>query len=146
MARARLVNDLDPRTHALLDKGAAELWRNGQLAGHVTTRLEEGWGAGRPLGAQTFVWLLVTLDDGVRYVIEDYPPYATVPDALAGHLTPENAAESAYDVRWLEGPARERVWRELGIHESFGSYRPEGSQSKDRGWPRLLGRIRRRRR
>jgi hypothetical protein len=122
------VRELDPATRDLLDRGAAELWRDGNLVGHVTTALEQGWGSGRPLGTQTFVWLLVTLDDGVPYVIEDYPPCATLPDVLAGRLAPQNSAEGPYEVRWLEGTARGRAWNELGIHETFGSYRPEGSQ------------------
>jgi hypothetical protein len=139
------VNELDPATRVLLDEGAAELWRDGHLVGHVTTALERGWGSGRPLGAQTFVWLLVTLDEGVRYIIEDYPPYATAPGAVAGILKPEDSTEGTYEVRWLEGTARERVWKELGIHESFGSYRFEGTHPTDWWWSRLLGRIRDRR-
>jgi hypothetical protein len=68
------VRELDPATRDLLDRGAAELWRDGNLVG-----------------------------------------------------------------RW-------RTWKKLGIHEAFGSYRPEGSQPTDWGWSRLLDRIRGRRR
>lgn len=136
-----MVTNPDEESLAILDRGAAELWRNGVLVGHLTSALERGWGLARPLGTQTFVWFLVTLVNGDRYIIEDYPPYATLPDALLGRLKPEQSADGDFDVRWLTGEARARAWTEYGIHESFGSYRFEGTQVQEWWWSRFLDRL-----
>jgi len=140
------VKELEPSERALLDRGAAELWQDGALVGHLTTILEKGWGSGRPFGTQTFIWLLVTLTNGERYVIEDCPDYLTTPGALAGSLDAEvGKAAPPYEVRWLDGPERELAWTEFGIHHSPGSYRFEGTHEVEWWWSRLLDRMRGRR-
>lgn len=91
---------LEPETVELLDRGAAELVRDGDVVGHLTTLVELGWGAGRPFGNQQFVWFLVTLDSGERHIIEDDPPYATVPEVRAGHLISEDVDSGTRQAAW----------------------------------------------
>lgn len=140
------MNDLDTSTRELLDHGAAELWRDGALVGHLSASLEQGWGLGRPTTAQTFVWFLVSPNDATPYVIEDYPPYETLPDAVSGRLEPEDPGPGLYEVRWLHGAEREVAWQRFGIHEPIGTYRLEGCGEPVDWWlSRLIDRIRGRR-
>ena len=134
MARTGMVMEPDPETISLLDHGVAELRAEGEVVGHLASTIETGWGSAHPFSKQLFLWYLVTLNDGSQYVIEDYPPYATLPDLIAGRLNREHRDGEPYEVNWLERD-REGAWARFGMHDSPGSYKFEGEVPVFVEWP-----------
>ena len=107
---------LGPAQLALLDHGIVALERDGTVGGWVATTTGRFWSPGRPTRTQTCVWLLFTWADGTRDRIEeDYPPYALVPELLAGGFSDPERGE--FTARWLTGSERDAAWATHGIHD-----------------------------
>lgn len=104
---------------AALDGAVAELLDQGATAGWAATQTEHF----RTLvhSKQLRCWLLFTWADGSIEIEEDNPPYALVPELLAGTFTDEDRSAN-YQVLWVADDRRDDAWRRYGIHESPGHY------------------------
>lgn len=113
---------------ASLDGAIAELVQADVVVGWVALRTE----AFRNLFLvkQIGCWLLFTWENGRRIEIEeDYPPFALVPELLAGTFTHDERA-TTYDVRWVRDDRRDLLWQRYGIHESPGYYMRLAAQQR----------------
>ncbi|MFN8045902.1 MAG: hypothetical protein U0Q08_07605 [Dermatophilaceae bacterium] len=104
---------------AALDGAVAELLDQGIIAGWVAIQTEHF----RNLVPQQAAGLLAlfTWADGSIEIEEDYPPYALVPELLAGTFTDEDRSAN-YQVVWVADDRRGDAWQRYGIHESPGHY------------------------
>ena len=83
---------------AALDGAVAELLDQGIIAGWVAIQTEHF--RNLFLSKQLGCWLLFTWADGSIEIEEDYPPYALVPELLAGTFTDEDRSAN-YQVVWV---------------------------------------------
>ncbi len=89
---------------AALDGAVAELLDQGATAGWVAIQTEHF----RNLvhSKQLRCWLLFTWADGSIEIEEDYPPYALVPELLAGTFTDKDRSAN-YQVLWVADDRRD---------------------------------------
>ena len=83
--------------------------------------------SGPRFGRQEQVWILVTWADGRREPIyEDYEPWSSVAELKMGHLLVSTTqGDIDFEVRWLEGKAREAAWARFGILDKVEAYMGE---------------------
>ena len=104
-----------------LHEAVGVLEHDGKPEGWIAAIVDSFWGLARPFGTQKSVWFLVTWADGRRERIEeDYPPYALVPEVVAGIYTSDVGVR--YAVRWLTGVERQSAWETHGIHGPASRY------------------------
>ena len=104
-----------------LRDGVAQLLKDGEVVGHLATRVEGFWGLA---GRQDRVWLLITWSDGRRERIEeDYAPWTLVDEVRDGVLRwTVDERESVLEVRWLHGDDARAAWHLHGILRPVGDY------------------------
>ena len=77
--------------------------------------------AATELAEQLGCWLLFTWADGALEIEEDFPPYALVPELLAGTFTDPDR-RTIYEVRWIREDRIEDHWGRYGVHHPAGHY------------------------
>jgi len=99
--------------------GVAVLQRNGEVAGHVATKVGTFW---EPLSFSRrrhwSVWFVVVWADGHRHRhVEDYSPWTYVREMQSGTFSWEEdeAYRGDYTVEWLPNGARQEMLSTLGI-------------------------------
>jgi hypothetical protein len=99
--------------------GVAVLRRNGEVAGHVATKVMTFWAPfSLSRRRQWWVWYLVVWADGDRELPdEDYPPWTTVREMRSGTFTwdQDDAHRGCYTVEWLPEEARQEALAALRI-------------------------------
>ena len=109
---------LDP-----LRGGVAVLRRDGEVAGHVATKVTTFWAFSFSLRRQWWVWYIVVWADGKRErAKEDYPPWSVVAEMQSGTFTwdPDDLHQGEFTVEWLPEREREAVLADIGIaHDDF---------------------------
>lgn len=101
-----------------LDGQVAELVRGGTVHGWLAVQANTFRNVF--LARQAGCWVLVTWADGSLEIEEDYPPYALVPDLLAGHFADERRGE--YQARWADADRQAELWARYGVIEEPGYY------------------------
>jgi hypothetical protein len=104
--------------------GVAVLRRDGELAGHVATKVTTFWAPfSFSLRRQWWVWYIVVWANGERErAEEDYPPWIVVTEMQSGIFTwdADDLHQGQYAVEWLPESEREAVLADLGIaHDDF---------------------------
>jgi hypothetical protein len=102
-----------------LDGAVAELIDRDEVAGWVAIRTEHF--RNLLLAEQLGCWLLFTWADGALEIEEDFPPYALVPELLAGTFTDPDR-RTIYEVRWIREDRIEDHWGRYGVHHPAGHY------------------------
>lgn len=117
-----LRRECDPELEPFRDGMAVLRSDDGEVAGYLSTTLDEFWSPGRPLTWQQCIWYEVIWADGRRErVEEDYPPWTLVNEVRQGRVELEVGGEPAtaetYSVEWLKGDARVKARRTHGIRD-----------------------------
>ncbi|MGA4508133.1 hypothetical protein ACQB6R_03770 [Propionibacteriaceae bacterium G1746] len=105
--------ELQDPTLSVFDDGVAELFRDGQLHGHLFTRREAFWSPGFGKSTRWSVYLRIVWLDGTRSSLEeDYGMrWALVPEIECGRLEHQGLV---YGVRWLPCSAAQALRAEVG--------------------------------
>ncbi|MFD7312272.1 hypothetical protein, partial [Promicromonospora sp. NPDC059942] len=101
----------------VFDRGCLVLWKDGAIAGYISTELGTWWRTWNPFRIQQQVWLTVVWADGEQDVYADQPPWdGVVPSIRAGEFNEdEEPHRGRYTVTWLSGAEREAKLAELDL-------------------------------